>query len=91
VPASEIPDVLARSLRATRRLLPPAEGESEREIFAVQVGRDWDGYKVHYSETCDDDVPHLIVNVNTTSAALDDSTQVQPVHEGLAQCRPGGG
>lgn len=45
----------------------------------------WDGYKVHYSESCDDDLPHLIVNVATTSAAVDDSTQVQPVHDGLAR------
>ncbi|MCQ4085192.1 transposase, partial [Streptomyces sp. RB6PN25] len=45
----------------------------------------WDGYKAHYSESCDEDLPHLITSVATTSAAVDDSTQVQPVHDGLAR------
>ncbi|MCX5529705.1 IS1182 family transposase [Streptomyces sp. NBC_00006] len=43
----------------------------------------WHGYKVHYSESCDDDLPHLIVAVATTPAPADDSTQLAPVHEML--------
>jgi transposase len=43
----------------------------------------WDGYKVHYSEVCETDLPHLITNVATTSAAVDDSTPIQPVHDAL--------
>ncbi|MET7892546.1 hypothetical protein [Streptomyces mirabilis] len=45
----------------------------------------WDGYKVHRSETCNDVLLHLIVNVTITSAAVDDSTQTEPVHEGMAR------
>ena len=32
----------------------------------------WDGYKVHFTETCDEDSPHLITHVETTSAVLTD-------------------
>ncbi|ADI12876.1 transposase [Streptomyces bingchenggensis BCW-1] len=44
----------------------------------------WDGYKVHYSETCED-LPHLIVDVATTHATVDDSHLVATVHEHLAR------
>jgi hypothetical protein len=30
----------------------------------------WSGYKVHLTETCDDGVPNLITNVETTNAAV---------------------
>jgi transposase len=43
----------------------------------------WDGYKVHYSETCEKDRPHLIVNVATTPAPVDDSRLVEQVHQQL--------
>ncbi len=32
----------------------------------------WVGYKVHLTETCEDDAPHLIVHVATTPAPVAD-------------------
>jgi transposase len=33
---------------------------------------EWTGYKVHLTETCDDDTPHLITDVLTTQARISD-------------------
>jgi transposase len=51
----------------------------------------WVGYKVHLTETCDDDLPHLITHVETTLATQSDSEMVDPVHAALAakDCLPG--
>ncbi|GGJ62116.1 hypothetical protein GCM10010121_085930 [Streptomyces brasiliensis] len=43
-------------------------------------GMVWDGYKV---KTCEDDLPHLVVNVATIHAAVDDSRLIDSVHENL--------
>ncbi|MEV7395495.1 transposase, partial [Streptomyces sp. NPDC091215] len=53
----------------------------------VGVKRDcaWNGYKVHLTETCEPNAPHLIVNVITTPAPVDDSTQVGVIHQQLAE------
>ena len=45
----------------------------------------WTGYKVHISETCDDDQPHLITHVETTIAPQSDADMTQPIHEALAE------
>ncbi len=45
----------------------------------------WVGYKVHLTETCDDDSPHLITHVETTPAPLADDATVPRIHEGLAE------
>jgi transposase len=46
---------------------------------------DWVGYKVHLTETCDPDLPHLIVHVETTPAAVSDEVMVPVVHAALAR------
>ena len=38
------------------------------------------GYKVHLTETCESDTPHLIVNVETTPATTPDDHMVKRVH-----------
>jgi transposase len=43
------------------------------------------GYKAHFTETCDDDRPHLIVNVETTPATTPDDNRIEEVHESLGQ------
>ncbi len=45
----------------------------------------WTGYKVHISETCDDDQPHLITHVETTIAPQSDADMTQPIHAALAE------
>lgn len=44
----------------------------------------WTGYKVHLTETCDSDQPHLITNVETTPATTDDGAMTQKIHGSLA-------
>jgi transposase len=44
----------------------------------------WYGYKVHFSETCDPELPHLITCVQTTDACTTDMQQTQLVHEEMA-------
>jgi hypothetical protein len=39
---------------------------------------------VHLTETCEPDLPHLIVNVETTGATTDDAEMTQVIHQRLA-------
>lgn len=43
----------------------------------------WVGYKVHLSETCAADQPHLITHVQTTSAEVSDAAALEPIHQGM--------
>jgi len=43
----------------------------------------WTGYKVHVTETCDTDAPHLIVHVETTPAPVTNSDLAAPIHQAL--------
>jgi hypothetical protein len=43
----------------------------------------WVGYKVHLTETCEQDSPHLITHVETTSAAVSDDARTAIIHESL--------
>ena len=45
---------------------------------------EWVGYKVHLTETCDLNTPHLIVNVETTPATTPDDNMLAVVHASLA-------
>lgn len=44
----------------------------------------WTGYKVHFTETCDADRPHLIIHVATTPATTQDIEMTNPIHQALA-------
>jgi transposase len=43
----------------------------------------WTGYKVHLTETCDEDAPHLITDVLTTVATVPDTEAIPYIHEAL--------
>lgn len=47
--------------------------------------RIWLGYKVHLTETCEADQPHLVVAVQTTPATLTDVEMTEPIQQELAQ------
>src|SRR5260370_14179847 len=44
----------------------------------------WTGYKVHFTETCEADEPHLIVDVITTAATTPDGEIMGELHDQLA-------
>jgi transposase len=43
----------------------------------------WTGYKLHITETCDQDRPHLITHVATTSAPTTDEVMTEPIQQDL--------
>lgn len=45
----------------------------------------WVGYKVHFTQTCDEDAPYLITHVKTTQAPLSDEGVVSAIHADLAE------
>jgi transposase len=70
-----------------------AEGESPYEPdarYGAKREQNWVGYKVHLTETCDDDTLHLLTQVQTTVAPAADVEQLAAIHRGLAQgdCLP---
>jgi transposase len=44
----------------------------------------WIGYKVHLTESCDEDVPHLITDVQTTPAPRSDFAMLPPIQAALS-------
>jgi transposase len=53
--------------------------------YSTKRSVEWVGYKVHLTETCDPDTPHLIVNVETTPATTPDDNMIAVIHASLAQ------
>jgi transposase len=52
--------------------------------YSEKRGQGWVGYKVHLTETCEEDTPHIIVQVETTPAPQPDFEAIPPIHEDLA-------
>ncbi len=52
--------------------------------YSIKRQTEWTGYKVHLTETCDTDAPHLIVHVVTTPATDQDNEIVPELHQALA-------
>ena len=69
--------------------MPPASERVESPYepavrFATKRQMHWVGYKVHLTETCDDDLPHLITQVETTIAPATDLGQLARIQQSLA-------
>jgi transposase len=52
--------------------------------YSEKRGHSWRGDKVHLTETCDDEAPHVITHVETTLATDQDVTAVDTIHHALA-------
>ena len=63
------------------RMQSPHDPEAH---FSMTRQLAWVGYKVHVTETCDDDAAHLITHVTTCPAMQPDMTSAAGIHEGLA-------
>ena len=66
---------------AGQRIDSPYDPEA---TFGNKRSTTWTGYKVHLTETCEDDEIHLITNVETTLAVTADVDQTEPIHLSLA-------
>src|SRR5262249_9334176 len=51
--------------------------------FSNKRAVEWIGYKVHLTETCDEELPHLLVDVQTTPATTPDDNMIGVVHASL--------
>ncbi len=57
---------------------PEARYSCKRELV-------WTGYKVHFSETCDDQSPRLVTNVQTVPATGQDVSATEAIHRSLGK------
>jgi transposase len=69
--------------------LPPAGMRTDSPYdpeahFGNKRSITWTGYKVHLTETCEEDAPYLITHIETTEAAVTDVTMTAPIHQALA-------
>lgn len=65
---------------AAERLDSPYDPEAH---YGKKGELDWVGYKVHFTETCDDNCPHLVTHVDTTAPVISDIARLEPIHEAL--------
>lgn len=70
--------------------MPPAAAELESPYesearYGAKRGMHWIGYKVHLTETCDDNLPHLLTQAATTIATDADIEQLGAIQDGLAR------
>src|SRR5262245_7233130 len=76
-------------LRTGKELAPASERFDSPYDTEAHFGNKrsvtWVGYKVHFTETCDEDGAHVITDVKTTNACLPDVEMGDPVQEALEQ------
>jgi transposase len=52
--------------------------------YGLKRGMGWSGYKVHFSETCDPDLPRIVTGVLTTDATVTDTETTETIHQNMA-------
>jgi len=67
--------------RAGERLDSPYDPDAR---YVNKRSKTWSGYKLHLTETCDEDLPCIVTRVGTTAAHVSDVAQTEKVHEDLA-------
>ena len=63
------------------RLQSPYDPEMH---YSTKRELEWSGYKVHVTETCDEDAAHLVTHVKTCPAMQPDMASTAEIHERLA-------
>jgi transposase len=63
------------------RLQSPYDPEAH---YSTKRQMEWSGYKVHLTETCDEDAAHLVTHVTTRPAMQPDMTSTADIHGCLA-------
>jgi transposase len=67
---------------AARFISSPYDPEAH---YARKHTTQWVGYKVHLTESCEDDLPHLITHVDTTIGPASDGAATPKIHAALQQ------
>jgi transposase len=65
-----------------QRIISPYDAEAR---FSTKRETHWTGYKLHLTEMCDADRPHLITQVQTTPSTTTDNVAIPLVQASLAQ------
>lgn len=63
-------------------IVSPYDAEAR---YANKGSVSWNGYKVHITETCDDDKPNFIIGVRTTVASEHDIKSTAVIHATMAE------
>lgn len=76
--------------RTEKEGLPPAHQmiaspDDLEARYAGKAGFYWTGYKVHFTETCEAESPHLITDVETTPATTADARVLEDIQARLQQ------
>jgi transposase len=66
---------------AARLISSPYDADAH---YACKGSTTWIGYKVHLSETCDEGLPRIITEVQTTAGPVADGDAMNPIHTALA-------
>ena len=66
--------------RSAELIASPYDDEAR---FSQKRQTKWVGYKVHLTETCEQTLPHLVTNVETTPATAPDNAVTATIHQHL--------
>lgn len=76
-------------LRDIKEVPPTAlriEGPYDPEArYSEKRTTKWTGYKIHLTESCDEEQPHLLTHVETTQAQVPDVAMTETIHAQLAE------
>jgi len=78
------PNAPAAEKRPTGKAIIESPHEPDAR-FGVKRGKGWVGYKVQVTETCDAETPHLITDLDPTSALENDAPQLPQIQERLEE------
>jgi transposase len=53
--------------------------------YAHKRSTTWVGYKVHLTETCDEETPNIITNVHTDESVVNDNNALPEIHQQLSR------
>ncbi|WP_107066441.1 transposase [Streptomyces rimosus] len=72
------------------RTLPPASLRFDSPYdtdahYCVKRDTAWSGYRTHFTETCDEDRPELVVHVATTISTVQNIELTDTIHDDLAE------
>lgn len=67
---------------AAKLIASPYDSEAR---LGVKRETEWTGYTSHFTETCDDDLPHVIIHGETTQAPVQDVEMTERIHQALEQ------
>ncbi len=67
-------------LPSAQRLASPHDPEAR---YSTKNDLEWVGYKAHFTETCDEQGPNLIMHVETTLATTQDNDALDAIHQAL--------